>query len=206
MEYKLSYKRKLPHFQPQDGILFLTFRVDFPIPSKYLAAYNEYKEKLRIISEKNQDKEKKAVYKKKLFAYTDDLYMDCSSSIDLTDAKVGRIVFDKILSMQDEYYHLYLFTLMSNHVHILLKPSKKEGKAIPVGEILRLIKGSTARSINQLLGMTGMLWHREYYDHWVRSQRELFNIFEYIRNNPVKAGLVSDASDWSWTWINPDYC
>jgi len=31
------------------------------------------------------------------------------------------------------------------------------------------------------------------------------NIFEYIRNNPLKAGLVNDASDWSWTWINPEY-
>jgi len=36
----------------------------------------------------------------------------------------------------------------------------------------------------------------------VRSGREFVNIVEYIRQNPVKAGLVKEAEDWKWTWLN----
>ncbi len=87
-------------------------------------------------------------------------YTDCSSFIDLTDRNIGKIVFDKIVAMKQKYYHLYLFTLMPNHVHMLLKPEKIDGQIIPVGEILRLIKGSTARSINQMLDRKGTIWHK----------------------------------------------
>jgi len=59
---------------------------------------------------------------------------------------------------------------MPNHVQMLPNSEKIYGQIIPVGEILRLIKKSTARSINQMLDRKETIWHREYYDHWFRNQ------------------------------------
>lgn len=93
---------------------------------------------------------------------------------------------------------------MPNHVHILLKPNIINGGSVPVANIIRRIKGASARKINLILRREGTLWFREYYDRCARNQQELINIVEYIRQNPVKAKLVNTPELWEWTWINPD--
>ena len=46
MDYTLRYKRKLPHFQPVEGVFFVTFRLAFGLPVKYLGAINRYRDVL----------------------------------------------------------------------------------------------------------------------------------------------------------------
>ena len=59
--------------------------------------------------------------------------------------------------------------------------------------------GSLPTQANRVLGRTGEpFWQRESYDHWVRSQEEWQRIAAYIENNPVKAGVVSQAEDYRW--------
>jgi REP element-mobilizing transposase RayT len=75
--------------------------------------------------------------------------------------------------------------------------------ARPIAEasrVLQWLKGTTAREANLALGRTGQpFWQREPYDHWVRDERELERITAYIENNPVRAGLVADASHYEWS-------
>jgi hypothetical protein len=33
-------------------------------------------------------------------------------------------------------------------------------------------------------------WQREYYDRWIRSDKELASVVAYVEANPVKAGLA----------------
>jgi REP element-mobilizing transposase RayT len=57
---------------------------------------------------------------------------------------------------------------MPNHVHVILEPHL----ALP--EIMRWLKGRTARKANQILGRTGSpFWQDESFDHWVRTAEEL---------------------------------
>ena len=42
----------------------------------------------------------------------------------------------------------------------------------------------------------GTFWQHESYDHWIRDVGELERITLYVEANPVKAGLVSDPSEW----------
>ena len=42
-------------------------------------------------------------------------------------------------------------------------------------------------------------WQREYYDHWVRSEKEFFSIVDYIERNPVSAGLAASPEEWPWS-------
>jgi len=51
-----------------------------------------------------------------------------------------------------------------------------------------------------MLGLTGKpFWQDESYDHLVRHEREFEKIRRYIEENPVRAGLVSEASEYRWS-------
>ncbi len=50
---------------------------------------------------------------------------------------------------------------------------------------------------NRILSRTGeTFWQAESYDHWVGDEKERTRIAAYIENNPVKAGLVTQAEDY----------
>jgi hypothetical protein len=83
------------------------------------------------------------------------------------------------------FYVLRAWVIMPNHVHVLLKPK------VPLPEITRWLKGSTARQANQVLGRTGnAFWQDESFDHWIRNDSELNRVVRYIEYNPVTAGFV----------------
>lgn len=110
-------------------------------------------------------------------------------------------------SFDDQKYLLICYCIMPNHVHLLFKLSDRDESrsTYPVTDILRLIKGSTARKANIKLQRTGSFWQRESYDHLVRDDEERENIIRYILLNPVKAHLVHSWKDWKWTYCKEEY-
>ena len=67
--------------------------------------------------------------------------------------------------------------------------------------IMQRLKSFTARKANRILGRQGSFWQDESCDHVVRDDGELGRIVEYILQNPVKAGLVSDWQEWQWVYV-----
>ena len=61
------------------------------------------------------------------------------------------------------------------------------------------LKRYSARECNRLLGTKGAFWQYESYDHCVFDLEELGRIIDYIEQNPVRAGLVATAQDWSFS-------
>jgi REP element-mobilizing transposase RayT len=57
-----------------------------------------------------------------------------------------------------------------------------------VGKIIRYFKAKTAKTIHDRF-FPSFQWQRNYYEHVVRSPRELNSIREYIINNPLKWAL-----------------
>ena len=43
------------------------------------------------------------------------------------------------------------------------------------------------------------LWQRRFWEHFVRNEDNLKSAIEYCRKNPVKHGLVTDATDWPFS-------
>ena len=70
--------------------------------------------------------------------------------------------------------------------------------------ILQCMKSATAHRINKLLHLSGPVWQEESFDHVLRSDESLKEKCEYIRQNPVRRGLVQRAEDYRWLWVNPD--
>ena len=90
---------------------------------------------------------------------------------------------------------------MPDHVHLLLTPLLKADRSpYSLPEIMHAIKGTSARRINLLLTRTGPVWQEEFFDHVLRSNESLAEKSHYICQNPVRAGLVRNESEYSWLW------
>ena len=51
-----------------------------------------------------------------------------------------------------------------------------------------------------MMALTGKpFWQEESYDRMVRHEREFERIRSYIEENPVRAGLVRQASEYRWS-------
>lgn len=71
-------------------------------------------------------------------------------------------------------------------------------------EILKAIKGTSARSINKLSGRHGSVWQDESFDHVLRGDESFDETVDYIRQNPVRRRLVERPEDYEWLWIDPE--
>jgi putative transposase len=92
------------------------------------------------------------------------------------------------------HYVLHAFAVIPNHVHMLATPS------VELPKLTRSLKGITAKRANAMLSLTGQpFWQAESYDHLVRHEREFESIRQYIEENPVRAGLVTAASEFRWS-------
>ncbi len=59
-------------------------------------------------------------------------------------------------------------------------------------------KNLTQRAVWRL-GLTGAFWQRSFYDHFLREEERLEQVVEYVLNNPVRAGLVSQRRDYPFS-------
>ena len=107
---------------------------------------------------------------------------------------------DSLLTFDSVRYWLLAWVVMPNHVHVLFEPM--EGWT--VAKIVAGWKKFTARKILDQ-GRAGdedvdePVWHREYWDRYIRDERHFRQVVEYIHLNPVKAGLVRRAELWGWS-------
>jgi REP element-mobilizing transposase RayT len=101
---------------------------------------------------------------------------------------------------------LFAVVVMPDHVHLLRRALRDEdGWTFPLVEIMQNLKGATAHSINKLLHRSGPVWEEESFDHVLRSDESLKQKCEYIRQNPVRAGLVQKPEEYRWLWVDRDF-
>lgn len=85
------------------------------------------------------------------------------------------------------------FVVMPDHVHFFARP---QPNAKTISAFLRDWKKWTAKRILAITGTRTPLWQPEFFDHILRSAASYAEKWEYVRMNPVRAGLVSRAEDW----------
>ena len=112
-------------------------------------------------------------------------------------------------SVKDVFANIELdeFVVMSNHGHGVVwitgegayrlhpgtwrndgvRTTENNPKFETLSNIIGAFKTTAATRINKLHGIIGVsIWQKSFYDRIVRNDRELENIQEYIRNNPIK--------------------
>jgi putative transposase len=112
---------------------------------------------------------------------------------DVADASV-RVL---LAHAQKTEVQLYCYCVMPDHVHLLLTPSSCCDIITFTGQF----KNLTLRAAWKF-GITGTFWQQGFYDHFVRKEERLMVVVDYIRQNPVRAGLVSKADDYLFSGYN----
>ena len=96
-------------------------------------------------------------------------------------------------------FSLLAYCLMPDHVHLLVKGASS-------GSDLQQFAKSAKQSSGQLGATRGFrpLWQEGYHDHVIRPEESLYAMARYVLENPVKAGLVTCATDYPYagsdTW------
>jgi putative transposase len=84
---------------------------------------------------------------------------------------------------------------MPDHVHFFCAP-ELDAKALPI--FIGFWKEWTSKAIKRQLGVRTPVWQEEFFDHVLRSSESYGEKWNYVRNNPVRHGLVANADDWPW--------
>jgi REP element-mobilizing transposase RayT len=113
----------------------------------------------------------------------------------LRQPEIAKMVVDAIRHRHaGGIWQMFEYVVMPTHVHLFFEPVRPGLK-----ETLEDFKRWTGHQAANLLGTHGdRLWQREWFDHWSRSDEEDERIARYIRENPMKAGLVGAPELWPY--------
>ena len=208
------FRRRLPHYYVQNATYFVTFRLADSLPFEVIERLQqEYQAELQHIdntltgTKRFEARQKaQADYFNRYDALLDQVRYGPRW---LEQEECAQIVMSCIRELEPTHYCLHAFCIMPNHVHLLFDqqdipepPRHRGGKHYTaLSQAMRILKGKSATLCNRILGRWGAFWQDESYDHVVRDEHEHQRILEYIAENPVKAGLVSNWEDWPYTYV-----
>lgn len=175
----------LPHWQQSDKLIFVTWRLADSLPQEKLAKLE--KEKAQWLEQYPQpwdeatEEEYHETFSNKIDRWLDAGEGECI----LRMPEVAEIVEGALLHFDRERYVMDSFVVMPNHVHVLFQ--LKDGFALE--DVMHSWKSFTAKKINEMLGRSGEVWQRDYWDRMVRGGRHLVNLRKYLGRNPERAKL-----------------
>lgn len=106
---------------------------------------------------------------------------------------------ERYLIWLDEYckkwsVELMSYCLMSNHIHLVLRPSTETG----LQNVLKPLHMRYAQRINKRYGWQGHLWQGRFFSS-AMDDAYTWAAIRYVERNPVVAGIVQQAEDYRWS-------
>ncbi len=189
----------LPHRDRIGLLQSITFRLADSLPQEKLA---QLKQELTISKRTRSTKPQLGIQQRKQIETWLDMGMGCCA---LGNTQMATVMQQTLIKFDGEKYKLIAWCIMPNHVHVLIEP------LISLSKIVQSWKSFTGRWAMQHnaelgLGVPGKaLWMREYWDRYIRNEKHLDSVIDYIHQNPVKAQLCDTATQWQWSsarWLN----
>jgi type I restriction enzyme R subunit/putative DNA methylase len=182
----------LPHIDGINLIQHITFHLADSLPRD---AIGRMERMLEHVPNGQQEQERRQQIQ--------DLLDAGSGSCLLRHDQYAEIVQDSLLHGDGGRYRLIAWVIMPNHIHAMIQMAE-----FPLAKIIQSWKRHSSSKILGILktheGFAGSrtLWHRDYWDRYMRDDRHMQITKTYIEENPVKAGLVAKTSDWKWSSAN----
>ena len=175
----------LPHFESCEVMQHVTFHLADSLPGEVL---RQMEAELKTLPIQKRDIERRL----RVEAWIDAGHGSCV----LREPGIAGMVQGSLLCFDSRRYRLLAWVVMPNHVHALFQPMA----GWTVAKIVGSWKKFTAREIlDRGLEIRSPIWHREYWDRYIRDRAHFERAVEYIHLNPVKAGLVAAAERWRWS-------
>ena len=185
---------RLPHWEVEGGRYFVTVRCHDSLPREVVARLQEIQESLTRVEPRSDE----FIGLQRRYFATTEKYLDAGGgSAPLRRTEAASALVASFAGLAEEGVSVRHFAIMPNHWHALLAPIGEA--SIELHGVMSRLKGRSSRAVNLALGWTGTLWQREWFDRWMRDDAEWERCVEYVRQNPVKAGIVRDWRDDPWT-------
>ena len=94
---------------------------------------------------------------------------------------------------RDRHIAVGRYVLMPDHLHVFVCGPAE----FSLGQWVLMLKVALGKKLKQL-GHEPEFWQRGFFDRLVRNLESYAEKWEYVRENPMRAGLVSRAEDWSY--------
>lgn len=114
----------------------------------------------------------------KVKQYQMDPYLDRSSRVAYLNCECLDALKDFLINKHTIDYELISFSIMPNHIHLLLKPNLK------LSTVMQYLKGGSAKMINNILCKRGRFWSNDYFDRYIRDHEHFLKVYHYIKENP----------------------
>ena len=113
----------------------------------------------------------------------------------LANAEAADIIFKSFDWLEtNERLEWFCVIVMPDHIHAVIQLGSQQ--TLP--RLMQSFKSFTAKEINAHLMRSGSLWQATYYEHGIRRDESLRAIIRYCYENPVRRGLVEEASDYPY--------
>ena len=93
---------------------------------------------------------------------------------------------------------LISYCIMDNHFHLLVKTGKNP---TDLSKFMQKVTTSYAVNINKKHGRIGHIFQGRYRANYLPYKKDLIGVANYIKQNPVRDGIVKKPSDYRWTKI-----
>jgi REP element-mobilizing transposase RayT len=81
---------------------------------------------------------------------------------------------------------------MPDHFHLFVAI---DDERISLSNWVRALKGTLSSHLRQE-GFSSPSWQKGFFDHVLRSEESASQKWQYVRENPTRAGLVAESDDW----------
>jgi putative transposase len=91
-------------------------------------------------------------------------------------------------------FKLYGYCLMSNHIHLLIRP-----QATSISRIVQSLLVSHTLRYHQHHKSGGHVWQGRFKSPVIQDDEHLLTVLRYIEANPLRAKIVKQAGDYPWS-------
>lgn len=187
------WRHRLPHWEVADVFHFVTIRCANSLPA---AARVKVAEIHHSLQETTPATPQFAQLQRQYFR-TCEKYLDGDGGFrPFLQKEICQIILAEWKELAVGGWQVTHYVIMPNHVHFLMKSAGSEVQSMRA--VMREFKGRTSRLANKVLGRRGAFWQVDWFDRWMRDAGEVERVVEYLRQNPVKAGLVRKWQNYPW--------
>ncbi|MDX8397852.1 MAG: transposase [Mariprofundaceae bacterium] len=119
-----------------------------------------------------------------------------NAQIDIFLSEEDREVFINLLQdeIQQQGWLCYAWCLMDNHYHFLIETPEAN-----LSRGMQRLNGRYTQGFNRRHDRVGHVFQGRYKAILIEKESHLLELCRYIVLNPVRAGIVEDASQWKWS-------
>jgi putative transposase len=91
-------------------------------------------------------------------------------------------------------FHLYGYCLMTNHIHLLVRPKKTS-----ISRIVQSLLVSHTQRYHRFHRSGGHVWQGRFKSPVIQYDDHLLTVLRHIEANPLRAGMVERVEDYPWS-------